>query len=228
MTCSACNGLGTLSGCESCGAVQFLDVNQSATDKKYQDNRLFAEVPKWYATRPWDLSLSKSLMDSKAETTVKELLDKFVNSSHDGTLPQTSMMFLLPDNSGKRIAMYQLIKNYLSAGKFVPPVMDIFTFNLMSSRNRREDQEQMLNFLNGDISFVYGTSFGTRKFTASLFLDICNTRSLRNKATIFFGDDTHEELSAWCKVKLDIKKNKDSSINHLQYPIILDGVIGRK
>lgn len=56
-------------------------------------------------------------------------------SSNSGTLPNNSYMILLPKDHGKRIAMYTMIQNYLNAGLSIAPVVDIVSFNIISSRN---------------------------------------------------------------------------------------------
>ena len=222
--CTGCLGVGTHSGCLKCGAILFSVPDKIESVNK--DTRVRAEVPSWYNTRAWDLKESKRDDDKASTTVVKKLLDDFILGHADGTIPKNSIMFLLPPDSGKRIAMYTLIKNFLKAGVFVPPILDVLTFNIISMRNSRDDQQRMLDILDADIVFVYSTDFQTRKYSATLFLNLCNTRSLNSKPTLFFGGYDHRELSSWGKTPLDLQNNK-LKIDHLQYPLIMDGIIQR-
>lgn len=225
MTCKECEGRGVVGGCRSCGAVDYgstTELNVKSSTKLPQ-----AEVPEWYKHHAWDPVMAGKSSDSIATRKVIDVLNSLVQHSSSGILPTNSYMVLLPKEHGKRHALFTMILNYQSKGIHVAPVADIVSFNLMSSRNRYEDQELMLSYLRADMTFVYGTEFMTRKLSASIFNNLVSSRALYGKPTVFFGGHSYDELSEWSdSVTLTRKANLDE-IDHLSNPYILDGVVRR-
>lgn len=222
MICPSCKGEGVVGGCKFCGTVKHITI------AKEINSELEVIVPTYYKSRSWDILKAKKIDDQSSTIKVLELVNKLVISSNSGTLPNNSYMILLPKDHGKRIAMYTMIQNYLNAGLTVAPVVDIVSFNIISSRNYKEDQSLFLTYLNSDITFVYGTDFITRKLTSQIFRGLTSSRALKGKPTILFAGHSFKELSSWdTRSNLSLENNL-SLEDHMSQPYILDGVIQRK
>jgi hypothetical protein len=155
-------------------------------------------------------------------TKTLELIDALIK---EGSIPEYSAMFLLPPDSGKRIAVFTLIQKYLKSGYTVSAVMDIASLNILLNRNRYEDQQVLLELFSSDIAIIYSTDFVTRRNAAKIFEGITKTRALTGKSTLFFGSHTFAELSSW-GTELDISKNQVKN-DKLAHPYIFDGVAER-
>ena len=216
VTC--CEGLGKPGGCPECGAI----LNQPVEVLNKSDIKSVI-VPTWYETNLWNFeAVSRENMSQLTQNCI-QFVDRLVGSSSAGVLPVNSYLVLLPDNCGKRIAMFTMIQNYLAFGYSVSPVLDIATLTILLNRNRYEDYKIWFSLVESDIVFVYGTEFATRKQTTKTFFSLSSTRALTNKVTIGFSNGTLEELSLWDKRNrsvLDNKKVEDKKA----HPYIMDGV----
>lgn len=222
IVCVVCGGAGLVGGCTSCGTIQY---NEDIVDIKSAESII--DIPLYYKDKPWDIIKARKDDDTESCALTLNTLNKLVMTSSSGSLPQSSYMFLLPENHGKRYALYSMMQNYITRGISVAPVVDILSFNLMSSRNRYEDQELLFKYLQSDITFVYNTDFITRKLTSKIFRNLASTRALSDKPTIFLGSYSYKELSSWDnKSDIGYKANIVESDKKAE-PYILDGIVRR-
>jgi hypothetical protein len=214
--CPACGGDGAYPKCPACGKVSYAPPEIPQERKPN-----LVPIPKWYLTNQWD---TKKIIynENPGRTKTLELLDKIIK---EGEPPDFSAMFLLPADSGKRIAVYTLIQKYQQRGYSVAPVMDMTSLNVLLNRNRYEDQQLLLDLFSCDMAVLYSTSFVTRKNSAKIFEGIAGARALKGKPTLFFGAHSFKELSSW-GTTLDINLNQ-AKIDKLAHPYIFDGVAER-
>jgi len=218
VSCPKCKGAGGLPRCAACGKVSYALPEQVSEAEKKQR----VPVPLWYQLHRWDpthIVLDKNL----GRTKTLEQLNRVICN---GILPDFSAMFLLPEDSGKRIALFTLIQIYQELNYTVAPVLDLVTLNILLNRNRYEDQQTLLDLLTSDIAIIYSTAFVTRKAGARIFEGIASSRALTGKPTLFFGSHTFKEMSTW-GTSLDIKYNRMKN-DKLAHPYIFDGVAERR
>jgi hypothetical protein len=221
--CPQCNDEGVAGGCDACGAVKYITLQESTETAGGLSN---AEVPKYYLNCAWDIHLAKKKDDSESVKKILDILNHLIVCSNSGTLPDNSYAVLLPKNHGKRIAMFTMIINYQRRGLWVAPVIDVAAFNILANRNKYEDQNTMLSLYKADIAFIYGTDFITRRASLSLFRSLCSTRALYGKPAILFGDRPYAELSMWSGQNISLANNTRQE-DHMANPYILDGVSRR-
>ena len=218
VVCPKCQGKGAVPKCLYCGKFSYAPPESASPE---QTNQTPVVIPTWYLTNHWDST--KIVYDrNPGRTRTLAYLNELVK---DGNPPNFSAMYLLPPDSGKRIAAYTLIQKYQSRGYTVAPIMDITSLHILLNRNRYEDQQLLLNLFSYDAAIIYSTDFVTRKNAARIFEGVANTRALNNKPTLFFGSHTFQELSAW-GTGLALTKNQVKN-DKLAHPYIFDGVAER-
>lgn len=216
--CSQCNGEGKIGGCPGCGTPLFED--DSPIKIELPENWVKEDIPPWYRTEKWDESkLSSDISEHTRK--VAEYVTKIL--SKDSL--DASYMILLPEDCGKRIALFNFINSWEQRGKTVRKT-DVLSFKFFSESAKREYAEKLFQLITADLTLVYGTDFQTKKLSSKLFFQLARKRALYGKPTIMFAGDDHHTLSLWDDRPIVLEENQTNNCK-LSNPLVLDGVVRR-
>jgi len=224
MGCSVCEGKGLGSACPGCGKKAYIkatkkDPIQQATQRKIEEFK----VPSWYEGRKFELEKAMTEEDTDFQRTIKSFLNDFVGKTRQGVVPNKSYVILLPNDSGKRIALYEAIKNY-EAHNLQTRLTDATTLASLNSSIKWDDQFELRKLIEADVTFVYGSDFSNKRYTVRLLQSLVKARAVLGRPTIFFGRQSYTELKTDKEDFFDIRNNQKEN-DKLEHPFIADGVI---
>ena len=216
--CSKCKGNGLTDGCPGCGVILFDD--DKPKEIALPENWKREDIPPWYRVEKWNES--KLPLDLPTSTRkVVEYVTKLLAKEY----LDASYMILLPENCGKRIAMFNFIDSWEYRGKTVRKT-DILSFKFYSESSKREYADKLHQLVVADLTVLYGTDFQTKKMSSKLFFQLARKRALYSRPTLMFAGDDHKTLSLWDDRPINLDDNKVNNCK-LSNPLILDGVIRR-
>jgi len=216
--CNHCSGKGKVGGCPGCGTPLF--ENDPPIEIELPESWKKEEIPPWYRTEKWD---DNKLPEGISPQTKKvaEYVTKILSKEH----LEASYMILLPEDCGKRIALFNLIDSWEKKGRTVRKT-DILSFKFFSESAKREYADKLFQLITADLTLVYGTDFQTKKLSYKLFFQLSRKRAIYGKPTIMFAGDDHRTLSLWDDRPITLAENQTNNCK-LSNPLILDGVVRR-